>query len=59
MINHSNPPYMWDLCTKKMVEYNFRIKILCEIPTARSQRSDTNSLKCKGSLLWNSHSDEI
>ena len=36
--NHLNPPYMWDLFTKKMVKYDFRIKILCELPPARAQR---------------------
>ena len=58
-LNHLNPPYMWDLFTKKVVEYDFRIKILCKLPPARSQRFRTNSLKFKGSLLWNSLSDEI
>ena len=58
-LNHLNPPYMWDLFTKKVVEFTFRIKILCELPPARSQRFGTNSLKFKGSLLWNSLSDEI
>ena len=57
--SHLNPLYMWDLFTKKVVEYDFRIKILCELPPARSQRCSTNSLKHKGSLLWNSLSDEI
>ena len=57
-INHLNPPYMWDLFTKKVVEYDFRIKILCELPPARSQRFGTNSLIFKGSLLWNSLSDD-
>ena len=58
-LNHLNPPYMWDLFTKKVVEYDFRIKILCKLPPTRSQRFDTNSLRFKGSLLWNSLSDEI
>ena len=50
---------MWDLFTKKVVEYDFRIKILCKLPPARSQGFGTNSLKFKGSLLWNSLIDEI
>ena len=58
-LNHLNPLYMWDLFSKKVVEYDFRIKILCKLPPARSQRFGTNSLKFKGSLLWNSLSDEI
>ena len=50
-LNHLNPPYMWDLFTKKVMEYDFRIKILCKLLPARSQRFGTNSLKFKGSLL--------
>ena len=34
-LNHLHPPYMWDLFTKKVVEYDFRIKILCKLPPAR------------------------
>ena len=40
--SHLNPPYKWDLFTKKVVEYDFRIKILCELPPARSQRFGTD-----------------
>ena len=58
-INHLNPPYMWDIFTNKLVEYDLRTKILCKLPPAKSQRFCTNSLKFKGSLLWNSLSDEI
>ena len=58
-LNHLNPPYMWGLVTKKVVEYDFRIKILCKLPPAIPQRFGTNSLKFKGSLLWNSLSDDI
>ena len=52
-INHLNPPHVWDLFTKKVVEYDFRSKILCELSSTRSQRFGTNSLKFKGDLLWN------
>ena len=30
-INHLNLPYMWELFTKLVVEYDFRIKVLCEL----------------------------
>ena len=33
-LNHLNPLYMWDLFTRIVVK--FRIKILCELPPARS-----------------------
>ena len=58
-ISHSNRPYMWDIFTKKVMEYDFRIKIRFKLPPARSQRYGTNSLRFKGSLLWNSPSIEI
>ena len=58
-IKHLNHPYMWDLFTKKVVEYDFTIQMLCKLPPAISQRFGTNSFKFKGSLLWNSLSDEI
>ena len=47
------------LFTKKVVDYGFGIKMLCEFRPARSHRFVTNSLKSKDSLLWNSLSDEI
>jgi len=59
-ISHlKNPPYMWDLFTKKVVEYDLRIKILCKFPPARSQRCGTNSLKFKNSLQWSSLGDKV
>ena len=59
-ISHlKNPPYMWGLFNKKVVKYNFIIKILSKFPHARSQRCGTNSLKFKNSLLWNSLGDEV
>ena len=48
-----------NLFTKKLVKYDFRVKVPWELPPARSQRFGANSLKFKGSLLWNSHSDEV
>ena len=58
-LSHLHFPYMWDLFTKNVVEYDFEFKILCKLPPARLQRFGTNSLKFKDSLLWNSLSDEI
>ena len=58
-INHLNPPNMQDVFIKKVVECYFRIKPLCELPPARPHRFGTNSLTFKGSILWNSLSDEI
>ena len=51
-INHLKPPFMLDLFTKKVVEYDFGIKILCELPPARSQRFGTNSLKLRGATPY-------
>ena len=44
---------------KKVVEYNFGNEIFCELPPARSQRFGINSLKFRGSILWNSLSDDV
>ena len=44
-INYLNPPYMWNPSTKKVVEYDFRIQILCKLPPARSQRCGTSFIE--------------
>ena len=59
MINHLNLPYIFDLFTMNVVEHDFRIKILCELPFARSERFGKSLLKSKGSLLCNSLSDKV
>ena len=58
-MNRLNPPYMWDFFSKKVVEYDFRLKLLCEPPPVQSKRFGTYSLIFKGNLSWNSFSDEI
>ena len=50
---------MMDFLIKKLVEYNFRTKQLCDLPPTSSQRFGTKSLKFKGNLLWNNFNDEI
>ena len=44
---------------KKVVEYNVGNEIFCELPPARSHRFGTNSLSFRGSILWNSLSDDV
>ncbi len=59
-VNYLNPEYMWDFFEKKEVPYNLRIKELCHLlSSTRSRRYGTNSLCFRGSLLWNSLSDEL
>ena len=58
-INLLSPSHMWNLFTKKVVGYDFRIKILCELPPARLQKIGLNSLKFKGSQLCNGLGDEV
>ena len=47
-INYLNLPYMWNCFTKKVVEYDFRINILCE---GASGLVGTSSLKCYQIIL--------
>ena len=58
-VNHLNPPYMRGSFTKNVLEHNFRIKLLCKLPPARSQRFGPHSLKFEGSIFQNSLGDEI
>ena len=41
IINYLNLPYIWDIFTMKVVEYDFEIKVISELPPARSQRFGT------------------
>ena len=58
-MNHLNPEYMWDFFVKKDVPYNLRTKELCKLPSVISQRYGINSLSFRGSLLWNTLSDDL
>ena len=58
-INPLNLEYMWEFFTKRDVPYGLRISELCKIPSVNSQRYGINSLSFRGSLLWNTLSDEI
>ncbi len=58
-VNHLNSEYMLDFFVKKEVPYDLRIKELCHLPSTRSRRYGTSSLSFRGSLLWNSLSDEL
>jgi len=50
---------MWEFFTKRDVPYGLRISELCKIPSVNTQCYGINSLSFRGSLLWNTLSDEI
>ena len=58
-MNHLNPEYMWEFFVKKDFPYNLRTKELCKLPSVSSQRYGINFLSFRGSLLWNSLSDDL
>ena len=53
-LNKINPEIMWDIFKQKHVPYNFRNKMLTNLPSAKSTTYGTNSVVFKGSLIWNS-----
>ena len=57
--NHLNSEYMWEFFVKKDVQYNFRTKEVCKLPSVSSERNGLNFLSFRGSLLWNTIDDEI
>ena len=48
-----NPEIMWDIFKQKHAPYNFRSKMLTNLPSAKSTTYETNSVVFKGSLIWN------
>ena len=58
-MNHLNRECVWDFFVKKDVPYNPRTKELCKLPSVSSQRYGINSLSFRGSLLWNTLSNNL
>ena len=58
-MNHLNPKYPWEIFFNKDVPYNLRTKELCKLPLVSSHSCGTNSLSFRGSLLWNTLSDDL
>ena len=58
-LNRQNPAFMLDLFIRKEVTYDLRVKDLLRLPTARTVLNGLNSIVFRGSILWNTISDEI
>ena len=58
-LNHENPSFLWDLFTRKEINYNLRIKDILTLPKASIASFGTNSISFRGSILWNSTPDVI
>ena len=53
-----NPSYLWEFHERKEVTYDLRTKDLCKLPKIK-KRYGSESLSFRGSLLWNTLSDNI
>ena len=56
-LNNTNPPFMQVYFIRKDVKYDLRTRDLLQIPAAKSITFGTDSVKFRGSLLWNSTPD--
>ena len=50
---HLNPPFMWSYFQEKPKPYNLRDGSKLVLPKTKSSRFGINSLRFRGSLLWN------
>ena len=58
-LNHQNPSFLWELFTRKEINYNLRIRNILTLPKALTASFGTNSISFRGSMLWNSTPDVI
>ena len=52
-IMHLNPQFMWSYFEEKTMSYNLRHGSKLILPKTKSSRFGINSLRFRGSLLWN------
>ena len=52
-LTNLNPEFMWPFSKNKSIPYNLSNENICILPPARSSCYGINSVKCRGSLLWN------
>ena len=50
---HLNPQFMWSYFEEKPMHYNLRDGSKLFLPKTKSSRFGINSLRFRGSLLWN------
>ena len=58
-LGNTNPPFMQKYSIRKDVKYDLRTRDLLQIPTAKSITFGIDSIKFRGSHLWNSIPDLI
>ena len=51
--------FLWDLFKLRPANCNLRIKELAQLPSVKAVRYGLNSLKFRGSMLWNTLHDTI
>ena len=56
-LNNINPLFMQEYFMMKDVKYDLRTRDLLQIPAAKSITFGIDSIKSRGSLLWNSIPD--
>ena len=58
-MNNFNPLYIWEFHEENVVKCDLRTKNICQLPKTRTIRFGIESLSFRGSLLWNTLSDQI
>ena len=58
-LTSKNPSFLWDLFERRSTKYNLRLKDLVQLPSTKTVRYGLNSLKFRGSILWNTLPDII
>ena len=58
-LTSKNPSFLWDLFERRPTNYNLRIKDLVQLPSTKTVRYGLNSLRFRGSMLWNTLPDMI
>ena len=58
-MNDLNPSYIREFYEEKEVKYDLRTKNLCRLPKTRTTKFGIESLSFRGSILWNTLSDQI
>ena len=58
-LTSKNLSFLWDLFERRPTNYNLSKKDLVQLPSTKTVRYGLNSLRFRGSMLWNTLSDII
>ena len=58
-LTSKNPSFLWDLFERRPTNYNLKIKDLVQLPSTKTVKYGLNSLRFRGSMLWNKLPDMI